>query len=85
MNHLEPAKSIIGKLGGPQKVAKITGRDVSRVYRWMYPADRGGAGGVIPHAEARKLLEHARTNDVALSPEEFFRTADAGEAEGAAA
>jgi len=69
---LEPAKTIIGMLGGPERVAVITGRHVSRVYRWMYPAHRGGTGGVIPYAEARKLLEHAAANGINLQPAHFF-------------
>lgn len=70
--HLEPAKTVIEKIGGADAVAKVTGRDVSRVYRWMYPRERGGTGGVIPHPEARKLLEHAAANDIALAPGDFF-------------
>lgn len=70
--HMNPARAVIAKLGGPEVVAKLTGRDVSRVYRWMYPRERGGTDGVIPHQEAQKLLEHARANGVDLRPEDFF-------------
>jgi hypothetical protein len=68
----EPAKTVIDKCGGPQKVAEVTGRDVSRVYRWMYPRDRGGTGGIIPHDEATTLLAWAPTASVPLSPADFF-------------
>lgn len=69
MHKLEPAKSVIEKLGGPEAVSRLTGRHISRVYRWMYPKDRGGTGGVIPHDEARKLLSLAPG---AVRPEDFF-------------
>lgn len=69
--HLEPAKSIIGKIG-IEKVAEITGKHPSRVYRWMYPKDRGGTGGLIPQSEAPTLLQYARANGIELSAEEFF-------------
>lgn len=74
MDHLEPAKSVIAKVGGPDVVARITGRNVTRVYRWMYPPERGGTGGVIPHDEARKLLDYAAQQQIALTPADFFAT-----------
>lgn len=70
-DHLEPARSVIAKIG-VDKVAEITGKHVSRVYRWMYPQKRGGTGGIIPPGDAQKLLSWARENDVALSPADFF-------------
>jgi hypothetical protein len=73
MNHLDPARTIIGTLGGPEKVAQITGRHVSRVYRWMYPIERGGTGGVIPHGEARKMLAHAVAEGLPIAPSDFFQ------------
>lgn len=74
IDYAEPAKTIIAKCGGVDAVAKVTGRDVSRVYRWMYPRERGGSEGVIPHAEARKLLDHAAREGIQLSPADFFET-----------
>ncbi|MCX5569629.1 hypothetical protein [Kaistia nematophila] len=70
--HLDPARSVIAKLGGPEVVRTITGKSLTRIYRWMYPASRGGTDGIIPHLEARKMLEHAKANDIALTPLDFF-------------
>lgn len=78
--HLDPAKSVIATIGGVEKVASITGRSITRVYRWMYPKDRGGTGGVIPHAEARKLLEYAEAERLPLSPNDFFAARQQSEA-----
>jgi hypothetical protein len=69
--HLEPAKSIIAKIG-IEKVAEITGKHVSRVYRWMYPKERGGTGGLIPQTDAPTILKYARDNSIELSPADFF-------------
>jgi hypothetical protein len=69
--HLDPAKSIIAKIG-IDKVSEITGKHVSRVYRWMYPKDRGGTGGVIPQGDAPALLAYAKANQIKLDAEEFF-------------
>jgi len=70
--HLDPAKTVIAKVGGPEVVAEVTGRDLSRVYRWMYPKERGGSGGIIPHREAEKILAHAMRNGIDVTPSDFF-------------
>ena len=69
--HLDPAKSVIAKIG-IEKVAEVTGKHVSRVYRWMYPKEKGGTGGFIPQADAQTLLGYARREGIALSPSEFL-------------
>ncbi|TAV98474.1 hypothetical protein ELI24_08790 [Rhizobium ruizarguesonis] len=69
--HLEPAKSIIAKIG-IDKVSELTGKHVSRVYRWMYSKERGGTGGFIPNADAPALLAYAKANGIQLSAEDFF-------------
>ncbi|UXS00813.1 hypothetical protein [Agrobacterium tumefaciens] len=71
-NHLEPAKSVIAKIG-IERVSVVTGKHISRVYRWMYPKDRGGTGGIIPQADAFLLLDHAKSEGIQLSAEDFFR------------
>jgi hypothetical protein len=73
--HLEPARSIIAVLDGVERVSIITGKHVTRVYRWMYPKERGGTGGSIPYEEATKLLQYARDNDVDLRGDDFFDAA----------
>lgn len=71
---LEPAASIIQTLGGVERVSEITDRHISRVYRWMYPKDRGGTGGIIPQPEAAKMLAYAKDKRIRLSPAAFFGT-----------
>lgn len=72
MSHLEPAKTILCKLGGAAIAADVTGKHISRVYRWMYPIERGGAGGSIPQRHIPKLLAYARQNNIALSADDFL-------------
>ncbi|WP_246723514.1 hypothetical protein [Rhizobium sp. ARZ01] len=69
--HLEPAKSIIAKIG-IEKVSEITGKHVSRVYRWMYPKDRGGTGGIIPQSDVPGLLAYARANEIEITANDFL-------------
>lgn len=73
MKH-EPANTIIAKFGGHRAVADIVGKDLTRVYRWTYPRDRGGTGGIIPQSDAVRLLEHAKENGVPVSADDFFAT-----------
>lgn len=76
--HLDPAKSIIAKIG-IEKVSEITGKHVSRVYRWMYPKERGGTGGLIPQTDAPALLAWAQENNVELAAADFFPAAGSGQ------
>lgn len=69
---LEPAASIVALFQGAPAVARITGRDPSRVYRWMLPAHKGGTDGEIPAKARRRLLEYAREHNIPLKPEAFI-------------
>lgn len=71
---LEPAKTVIEKFGGPAAVALITGRHVTRIYRWMRPRSEGGTDGLIPNKEALKLLAAAREKGIDLSPADLYPT-----------
>jgi hypothetical protein len=75
LEYLDPARSVISALGGVEKVAEITGKHVSRVYRWMYPKANGGTDGFVPQPDAEKLLQYARDNDKPLTADSFFRRA----------
>lgn len=76
--HLDPAKSVIAKIG-IEKVSELTGKHVSRVYRWMYPKERGGTGGYIPNSDIPLLLAYAKANDIDVSPADFFAVSEAAE------
>lgn len=66
------AQDVIEKVGGVAKVAKICGRTPSWVYKWTYPKNRNGRGGVVPHEDAEALLAAARRGEIDLTPEDFF-------------
>lgn len=71
-HHLEPAKTVIAKMGGVDAVASVTGKHVSRVYRWMYPKNRGGTDGYIPPKDAGRLLQDAASRGLDLKASDFF-------------
>jgi hypothetical protein len=70
--NLEPAYSVIAKAGGVDAVAAITGKHVSRIYRWTYPRAKGGTGGVVPHDDATKILKHAAEAGLNIAARDFF-------------
>lgn len=70
--HLDPAKSVIAKAGGVDAVATITGKHISRVYRWMLPPAKGGTGGTIPSKPAKAILLHAETEGLPITAADFF-------------
>lgn len=67
-----PAENVIRKCGGHQVVADWLGVDVTRVYRWTYPRERGGTGGLVPTKHQSALLERARQEGIPLEPADFF-------------
>lgn len=75
--NLEPARSVIEKLGGIDVVAQTTGKHVSRIYRWMYSKERGGTGGFIPQSHIPDLLAYARDHGINLTANDFFATSPA--------
>lgn len=73
---LEPACSIVRKLGGPKTVSSIVGIHRTRVYKWMYGREVGGTGGQIPFRYAPALIAAARQAGIALSAEDFLPASD---------
>jgi hypothetical protein len=69
---MEPAATIIGKLGGAKIVAAITGRATTAPYRWQYARQKGGTGGLIPQKYHRLLLDYAWQHGIALRATDFM-------------
>jgi hypothetical protein len=69
---MEPATTVIQKLGGEATVAEITMTSLSAPYRWQYAREHGGTGGRIPQRHHRLLLAYARKHGISLSADEFL-------------
>lgn len=69
---MEPARSIIAKLGGEAVVKMITGTAYTAPYRWQHPRSRGGTDGMIPQKYHRLLLEYANAHGIDLGPDPFL-------------
>jgi hypothetical protein len=80
MPGMEPARTIIRKLGGEAAVAELTGTASTAPYRWQYSREKGGTGGLIPQKYHRMMLDHARANGIRLRPSDFM---ERGETEAA--
>lgn len=69
---LEPAKTVIERLGGPVRVSEICGVHESRPSHWMRPRDKKGTGGLIPAEYQQVLLDYAKAHGIDLKPADFF-------------
>ena len=69
---MQPAQTIIRKLGGPSAVAKIVGVHRTRVSSWQRPRAAGGTGGRVPQDHIPALLKHARENGLDLNAADFL-------------
>ncbi|RWX78296.1 hypothetical protein EPK99_06610 [Neorhizobium lilium] len=69
---MEPARSIIDRLGGPNKVAEIAGVHRTRVSNWARNKESGGTGGVIPFKHVPALLAAAKGIGIDLSADDFL-------------
>jgi DNA-binding transcriptional regulator YdaS (Cro superfamily) len=76
-NGLEPASSIIAKLGGPSKVAADVGVHPTRVSNWKRDRAKGGTGGTIPQAHHLAILRLAKERGVELSADDLLPREDA--------
>ena len=43
------------------------------VYRWTYPVERGGTGGVIPIKRMHQMIAYAGKKKIRLSIKDFFK------------
>lgn len=68
---MEPASSIIEKLGGPKVVSEGIGVSYTAPYRWTYPRERGGTCGCVPYRHIPHLLRLAAKLGVDLSAADF--------------
>lgn len=69
---MEPAQTVIKKLGGPSAVAEIVGIHRTRVSSWQRSRETGGTGGRIPQNHIPTLLAHARNQGIDLSADEIL-------------
>lgn len=70
------ADRLIDKFGGARALTRAlqeAGFDINptSVYRWTYPRDKGGTGGVIPHHSLQQIIVAARNDGIFLTTEDL--------------
>lgn len=70
IHKLEPAYTVIEKLGGKSAVAAELALDKSTLSRWCKPSP-GGTGGLIPQRYWPQLIEMARDKRVRITLKEL--------------
>lgn len=78
---MNQAQAIVEKFGSVKKLADAIGVGVPAVYKWTYPKERNGTGGLIPADKQLDILEAAKRLNIELKAEDFF---PAGSFDGAA-
>lgn len=67
---LDPAYTVIEKLGGKGEVCEVLGLDKSTLSRWCQPKPLG-TGGMIPQRYWPQLIEMAREKRVRIGVKEL--------------
>jgi hypothetical protein len=68
------AHNVINKFGGARRLATAINRDPTAVYKWTYPAKRGGTDGLIPSSALPLIMEAAELLDVKLTANDLNPT-----------
>lgn len=73
------AEKVLAKFGGARSLARALQRldpkkhrDPASIYKWTYPRNKGGTGGLIPGYALGAVLEAARVEGILLSPDDLY-------------
>ena len=69
---MEPAKTVIARLGGAKHLALMLGLHRTSVYRWTQPSHIGGTNGLVPAKYQASILRLAMELGAPLSSEDFI-------------
>ena len=58
---------IIKQFGGAKALAEAINKDPATVYRWTYPKNKGGTGGIIPSSSVSKVHDAAQSLNISIS------------------
>ncbi len=78
---MEPAQTIVAKLGGPAVVSQIVGIHRTRVSNWRRPRAKGGTDGLIPQTYHLQLIDYAASQGITLTGDDFLPSRVSADAE----
>lgn len=69
-------KFVGGHPGGPVRLARLLTKhgyptNTATIYRWTYPKEKGGTGGLVPTAALNQLLYIARIEGVLITADDL--------------
>ena len=62
----------VTRLCGIAQLKKWTGLTITQIYRWDYPREKGGCGGIIPQKHYQTILTNALASGVPLDRGDFL-------------
>ena len=65
------AQKIIDKFGGVPRLAVALGCDVSAIYKWNYPKEKGGTDGLVPSSTMPEVLKAADVLGIEFTHEDL--------------
>ena len=68
----EPARNIVGRLGGVTATAKIINKTPSAVSRWLVTRSEGGTDGRIPQSHWETILDFSVKHKIALTLDDLL-------------
>jgi len=70
---------VFDRFGGVMKTAKALkalgpqhARDRSTLYRWTYPREKNGTGGLIPASAMPSIMRAARLHGIVIRPDDIY-------------
>lgn len=72
VHYLEPAASIVKRMGGVIAACDALDLHSTTIYSWMKPKSLGGTGGKIPSTRAWACIAAAKALGNVVSPAEFL-------------
>lgn len=66
-----PGHRVVAYVGGPKAAARLAGRSVKSVYRWLQPTGEGGGGGLFPMPAQRRMVANAHAEGLPLIHADF--------------
>lgn len=68
---MSQAQRVIAKFGGVPALAKAAGLSLNSVYKWTYPKERGGTGGLIPADKLPVVLDAAAAAGIEITVDDL--------------
>lgn len=70
------AERVLAKFGGARRLSALLdhlgrSKDPASIYKWTYPKERGGTGGVIPTSAWKDLILAARMEGILLTSDDM--------------